>query len=113
MNFATKFSKAFARLPSVYRFSQESKANWNITAEEEKNKANAAIAKNVGLSKFLTRTYNTTALAMVGTLSSSYLGYTLPLFAANPGVALVGGIIGMFSGLIAAQFMKPKTITEY
>ena len=80
---------------------------------EEQEKASAAIAKNVGLSRFLTRTYNTTALAMVGALSSSYLGYTLPLFAANPGVTLVGGIIGMLGGLLGAQFMKPKTITEY
>ena len=106
---AGSFARMIARLPSVYKFSSE-KTNWNnLTAEEEK--ANAAVAKNIGLSRYLTRTYNTTALGLMGSLSVSYLGYTLPIFALNPTATMIGGAVAMLGGFISAQYMKTKHIT--
>lgn len=72
-------SRLLGKLPPIHRFSEENKTDLKIT-EEEEEKAKEAIGKNVGLAKFLTRPYNTTALAIIATLSSSYIGWTLPSF---------------------------------
>lgn len=49
----------------------------------------------------------------MATLSSSYIGFTLPIFAAHPGFTMLGGFACSLVGLLSALFMKPKKIIEY
>ena len=63
--------------------------------------------------KYITRTYNTTALTLVGALSTAYAGYHIPLFMMNPTATLIGGFIASIGGIIGANMIKPKHITEY
>ena len=79
----------------------------------EEQKASQFIAKNVGLSRFLTRTYNTTAVSVIGALSAAYAGASIPMLAMNPMATSIGGIIAMLIGLISVQYMKAKPVTEY
>lgn len=75
-------------------------------------KAGEFVTKNVGIHKFVTRIYNTTALSVVGALGGACIGMNLPLVMMNPvPTAIVGGLltIGSFMGV---QFMKPTHLTE-
>ena len=58
------------------------------------------ISRNLGLSRFLTRTYNTTGLAVGGALGAGYIASMLPLFLINPmATTLGGGILALLSFL--------------
>lgn len=61
---------------------------------------------------FLTRTYNTTGLSVMGALSAAYIGSSIPFLVMNPmATAIVGGIatIASFWGV---QAMKTNSIVE-
>ena len=111
------FSRAFLRsnfraLPVRLQFSQENLTQKSTNNTEEQIKANQAVTKSLGMNQFLTRVYNTTGLALMGALGSSYAVMSIPSLAAiMPGLSLFG-IVGVLGGMIGASYMKPINVTE-
>ena len=115
----TRGIRQVGRLTSLLRpqfaFSQNHNNSWKVeeTLTPEEIKTRQIIAKNIGMNKFLTRTYNTTGISIIGALSASYLGTALPVFAANPGAMMIGGVVAMFGGFLGANWMKPRNVIDY
>jgi FtsH-binding integral membrane protein len=66
----------------------------------------------MGMNQFLMRTYNTTALSILGALGSSYVFMSIPYILANMGTCSIVGAIMTIGGLISVNMMKPKNIVE-
>jgi FtsH-binding integral membrane protein len=66
----------------------------------------------MGMNQFLMRTYNTTALSILGALGSSYVFMSIPYILANMGTCSIVGAIMTLGGLISVNMMKPKNIVE-
>ncbi len=64
------------------------------------------------MNQFLMRTYNTTALSILGALGSSYVFMSIPYILANMGTCSIVGAIMTLGGLISVNMMKPKNIVE-
>ena len=64
------------------------------------------MSQNLGLSRFLTRTYNTTGLAVGGALSVGYFASMVPALVMNPMVPLLGGLITSVISFIAVNKMN-------
>ena len=59
------------------------------------------------MNQFLMRTYNTTALSLLGALGSSYMFMSMPFVMANMGMCSIAGAIFTLGGFISAYRMKP------
>lgn len=73
---------------------------------------NDSISRNVGMNKFLSRVYNTTGLAILGALSTSYAVLSIPALGAMMGPLAMGGLASMIVGYFATGYMKPTYYVE-
>lgn len=99
---------------ALYSFASinDPKNQWKVETPIDTNKTSYVISRNLGLSKFLTRTYNTTGLAISGALGVGYMASMVPAIMANPMVPLfVGGILSIGS-FFAVNRMKTNLIQE-
>lgn len=75
-------------------------------------RASHELAKNEGLSRFISRTYNTTGLSLMAALGAAYAGAAIPALAMNPMATVLVGGIATIASFIGVQFMKPNYIVE-
>lgn len=61
---------------------------------------------------FLTRTYNTTAFAVIGALYSAYLGTSVPALFMNPFATSLIGAIFTIGSFYAVQRMQTKNMIK-
>lgn len=59
------------------------------------------------MNQFLMRTYNTTALSLLGALGSSYMFMSMPFIMTNMGMCSLVGAIFTLGGFISSYRMKP------
>jgi FtsH-binding integral membrane protein len=64
------------------------------------------------MNKFLSRVYNTTGLALLGALSTSYAVLTIPALSAMMSPLAMGGLASMLIGYFATGWMKPTYYVE-
>lgn len=65
------------------------------------------------MSKFLTRTYNTTALAAIGALTGAFAATSIPFLMMNPMVTVLGGGILAMASFIGVNRITPNVVTEH
>lgn len=70
------------------------------------------MTSNTGLHKFITRTYNTTALSIMGALGSTYVSMHIPLMMMNPLATSVLGGLTMIGSFIGMQYIQPINVVE-
>ncbi len=73
---------------------------------------NQVVSRNVGLNRFLTRVYNTTALAFGGALASSYIAISVPTYQAVALPIALAGLIASFVGFFAVQRIPADFVTS-
>lgn len=61
---------------------------------------------------FLTKTYNTTAFAVIGALYSAYLGTSIPLLFLNPFATSLIGAIFTIGSFYAVQRIETKNLLK-
>ena len=100
----------------LYGFSSPSKNpndQWKVSAaQEDTNKTSYHISKNVGLSRFLTRTYNTTGISIAAALGVGYMASLAPIMLVNPLVPVLGGGITAMISFIAVFRMKYNVVED-
>lgn len=75
-------------------------------------KAGEVVTKNVGIHKFVTRIYNTTALSVIGALGGAYVGMTIPALMMSPlATSLIGTLVAIGS-FVGVQSMRPQHVVE-
>lgn len=95
------------RSPS-FGFSNSKPDPFTTSVKEEQLSTNDYISKNVGLNRFMQKVYNTTGLAILGALGTSYVTLSMGLSAvALTKLSFVGFAAGLV-GIIGSSFMKPE-----
>jgi hypothetical protein len=70
------------------------------------------MSKNVGLKRFLFRTYTATGLAFGGMIATSYAVLSIPALTAIMEPLALGGIALTFIGFFSIDAMKTTYLTE-
>lgn len=92
---------------SAFKFS--SRDTGYQPATQETMTTNHFISQNVGVNRFLQKTYGMTGLSILGALSSSYIALSLFPYAMAP--MAMGGFLASLVGLIGSSYMKPTYIS--
>jgi FtsH-binding integral membrane protein len=102
------FRLAAANYSPAFRFSNSRPNPFTSSLKEEQLTTNHFISKNVGLNRFMQKVYNTTGLALLGALGTSYITLSLGLSAvALTKLSFIGFAAGLV-GIIGSSFMKPE-----
>lgn len=67
---------------------------------------------NIGLNKFLNRTYITAGLGFLGALATAYATMGASFIYTNPGMTMLGGLVMTLGGLLGSSYMPPKHVVE-
>lgn len=102
------FRLASPNLSPAYCLSNSKPDPFTTSVKEEQLTTNHYISKNVGLNRFMQKVYNTTGLALLGALGTSYVTLSMGLSAvALTKLSFVGLAAGLV-GIIGSSFMKPE-----
>lgn len=101
-NFKVSFSS------SPFDGDKNSRVQKNMSPFEVTQKTAGDVAtQNIGLNKFIVRTYKTTGLGIAGAIGSGLLGMYIPALMINPIATVIGGGLITMAAFMGVQKIQP------